>query len=88
MKHVRELAIIGALSKVVKTSHVRTTQGCTYRLKHGLFHWFLLHTYHIVARVVELSQNKTLTHGKLQSCQTQRSDMQITAEILQTYDLL
>ena len=35
-----------------------------------------------------MSQSDTLTHGKLQRCQTQRSDMQITAEIMQTYDLL
>ena len=35
-----------------------------------------------------MSQNNTLTHGKLQSCQTQQSDMHITAEIMQTYDLL
>ena len=32
--------------------------------------------------------NNTLTHGKLLRCQTKRSDMQITAEIMQTYDLL
>ena len=37
---------------------------------------------------IEMSQNNTLTHGKLQRCQTQRSDMHITAEIMQTYDLL
>ena len=35
-----------------------------------------------------MSQNDTLTHGKLQRCQTQWSDMQITAEIMETYDLL
>ena len=35
-----------------------------------------------------MSRNNTLTHGKLQKCQTHRSDMQITAEIVQTYDLL
>ena len=32
--------------------------------------------------------NNTLTHGKVLRCQTKRSDMQITAEIVQTYDLL
>ena len=37
---------------------------------------------------IEMSQNNTLTHGKLQRCQTQRNDMHITAEITQTYDLL
>ena len=36
----------------------------------------------------EMSQNDKLTHGKLQRCQTQRSDIHITAEIMQTYDLL
>ena len=35
-----------------------------------------------------MSQNNTLTQGKLQRCQTQRSDMHITAEIMQTCDLL
>ena len=37
-----------------------------------------------------MSQNNTLTHGKFIEvpCQTQRSDMQITTEIMQTYDLL
>ena len=35
-----------------------------------------------------MSQNNTLTHGKLQRCQTQRRNTQITAEIMQTYDLL
>ena len=35
-----------------------------------------------------MSQNNTLTQGKLQRCQTQRNDMHITAEIMQTYDLL
>ena len=35
-----------------------------------------------------MSQNDTLTHGKLQRCQTQWSDMKITAEIMETYDLL
>ena len=35
-----------------------------------------------------MSQNKALAHGKLYRCQTQQSDMQITAEIMQTYDLL
>ena len=37
---------------------------------------------------MEMSQNNALTHGKLQRCQTQRSDMPITVEIMQTYDLL
>ena len=32
--------------------------------------------------------NQWLTHGKLQRCQTQQSDMHITAEIMQTYDPL
>ena len=36
----------------------------------------------------EISQNNTLTHGKLQRCQTQRSGMYTTAEIMQPYDLL
>ena len=35
-----------------------------------------------------MSQNNTLTHGKLQRCQTQRRNTQITAKIMQTYDLL
>ena len=35
-----------------------------------------------------MSQSRTLTHGKLQRCQSQQSDLQITAEIMQTYDLL
>ena len=34
------------------------------------------------------SQNNALTHGKLQGCQTQRSDMHMTAEMMQTNDLL
>ena len=37
---------------------------------------------------IEKSQNNALIHGKLQRCQTQRSDTQITAEIKQTYYLL
>ena len=37
---------------------------------------------------IEMSQNNTLTHVKLQRCQTQRRNTQITAEIMQTYDLL
>ena len=37
---------------------------------------------------IEMSQNNTLTHGKLYRCQTQRRNTQITAEIMQTYDLL
>ena len=36
----------------------------------------------------EITQNNTLTHGKLQRRQTQRSGMYITAEIMQPYDLL
>ena len=36
----------------------------------------------------EISQNNTLTHGKLQRCQTRRSGMYTTAEIMQPYDLL
>ena len=32
----------------------------------------------------EKGQNNALIHGKLQMCQTQRSDTQITAEITQT----
>ena len=35
-----------------------------------------------------MSQNNTLTHGKLWRCQTKRSNTQITAEIMQTYLLL
>ena len=34
-----------------------------------------------------MSQNDALAHGKLKRCQTQRSNTQITAEIMQTYDL-
>ena len=37
---------------------------------------------------IEMSQNNTLTNGKLQRCQTQRRNTQITAEIMQTCDLL
>ena len=37
---------------------------------------------------IKMSQNNTLTLGKLQRCQSQRSDLQITAGILQAYDLL
>ena len=37
---------------------------------------------------IEMSQNDTLTNCELQRSGTQRSDMQITAEIMQTYDLL
>ena len=36
----------------------------------------------------EMSQNNTLTRGKLHRCKSQRSDMQTTAGIMQTYDLL
>ena len=35
-----------------------------------------------------MNQNNALAHGKLQRCQSQRGDTQITAEIKQTYDLL
>ena len=35
-----------------------------------------------------MSQNNALAPGKLQRCQTQRSNAQIIAEIMQTYDLL
>ena len=35
-----------------------------------------------------MSQNNTLAHGKLQRCQTQRSNTEITVEIMQTYDPL
>ena len=50
----------------------------------------LLTALRILQVIVRLSSgsNNTLTHGKLQRCQTQRSDMQIRAEIMQTYDLL
>ena len=34
-----------------------------------------------------MSQNNALAHGKLKRCQIQRG-MQITAEVMQTYDLL
>ena len=34
-----------------------------------------------------MSLNNAETHGKLQRCQTQQSDMLITAETMQTYDL-
>ena len=37
---------------------------------------------------LEMSQNNTLTCGKLQRCQTQQSYTKITVEITQTYDLL
>ena len=36
---------------------------------------------------IEMSKNNTLTHGKLWRCQTKRSDTQITAEIMQTYEI-
>ena len=36
---------------------------------------------------IEMSQNNTLTHSKLQGCQTRRSDSRIATEIMQT-DLL
>ena len=36
---------------------------------------------------MEMSQNSALAYGKLKRCQTQWSK-QITAEIMQTYDLL
>ena len=36
---------------------------------------------------IEMSQNNTLTHGKLWRCQTKRSNMHITAEIMQTYEI-
>ena len=35
-----------------------------------------------------MSQNNTLAQGKLYRCQTQRSNTQITVEIMQTYELL
>ena len=34
---------------------------------------------------IEMSQNNALAHGKLQRCHTQRSNRQITGEIMQTY---
>ena len=34
-----------------------------------------------------MSHNNAQTHGKLQSCQTLRGDMQIAVETTQTYDL-
>ena len=36
---------------------------------------------------IEMSKNNTLTHGKLWRCQTKRSNTQITAEIMQTYEI-
>ena len=36
----------------------------------------------------EMSQNNTLTRGKLQRCQTGGSDIYTTAEIMQPYGLL
>ena len=53
MKHVGKLAIIGVLSKAVKTSCVRTMQGRTCLIKRRLFRWLLLHTYYKIARVVQ-----------------------------------
>ena len=44
--------------------------------------WRLKKTY----LVIEMSLNRAFIHGKLQRCQTQRSDRQRTAEIMQTYD--
>ena len=35
---------------------------------------------------IEMSLNNASTRGKLQRCKTLRGDMQITAEIMQTYD--
>ena len=35
-----------------------------------------------------MSQNNTLTNGKLQRCETRRRTKQITAEAMQTYGLL
>ena len=60
MKHVGKLAIIGALLKAVKTSYGRTMQGRTYLIKHRVFSSLLLHTYHKIARVVELQPNMEL----------------------------
>ena len=57
MKHVGKLAIIGALSKAIKTSCGRTTQGRTYLITLRLFHWLLLHTYYKIATVEELQLN-------------------------------
>ena len=37
MKHVGELAITGVFLRAVKTSRVRTMQGCTYLTKRRLF---------------------------------------------------
>ena len=33
---------------------------------------------------IEMSQNNALAHGELQRCQSQRTDTQITAEIMPT----
>ena len=57
MRHVGKLAIIGASLKALKASCVRTMQGHTYLIKRSLFGWLLLHTLHIIARVVELQLN-------------------------------
>ena len=46
MKHVGELAIIGASVNLKQPGRVRTTQGRTYLTKRRLFHWLLLHTYY------------------------------------------
>ena len=59
MKHLGELAIIGALLKPVKTSCVHTMQGHTYLVTHRLFLFALVaHILHnTVARVAELQLN-------------------------------
>ena len=57
MKHVDELAIIGALFKAINTSRVRTTQGRAYPIKRRLLRWLLLHTHYRIARAAELQLN-------------------------------
>ena len=54
MKHVGQLAIIGALPKAVNTSRVRTMQGRTYLIKRRLYRWSLLQTYYRLLKTVSL----------------------------------
>ena len=57
MKHVGELAVIGALFNAVETRRVHTTQGRRYLTNRMLFRRLLLHTYYRIARVAELHLN-------------------------------
>ena len=48
-------------------SRTRCHDTISVHSKHHIF---------VPQKQIEMSQNNTLTHGKLQRCQTQRSDMQ------------